>query len=124
MGGNPVSAIDPTGLIKIYGNWCGPDWTGGRKEQWTPHPDGYYSLGIDKLDKACRRHDVCYYRCRKDNSCDKTGRSQCFRECDQVLTNSAYDIGGFWGNVIGAAIDRPGGRDPGPDDSSCSCKAK
>ena len=26
---SPTNAIDPSGLIKLYGSWCGPDWTGG-----------------------------------------------------------------------------------------------
>lgn len=29
VGNNSPNMIDPLGLVKIYGNWCGPDWTGG-----------------------------------------------------------------------------------------------
>jgi RHS repeat-associated protein len=119
---DPVNAIDPFGLTKVYGNWCGPDWTGGRVEQYTPHEPGYYKPPIDDLDKACEAHDVCYYSCRKDNPCDKEKRSSCFRLCDYILTGSAYAIGGFWGRTVGAAIDRPGKRDPGPNDCGCSEK--
>ncbi|MFZ6028030.1 MAG: RHS repeat-associated core domain-containing protein, partial [Chloroflexota bacterium] len=31
---NPVNFVDPEGLQKIYGNWCGPDWTGGYDKPW------------------------------------------------------------------------------------------
>jgi len=117
---NSINWIDPYGLAKIYGNWCGPNWTGGHVEQYTPHPPGYYSAPKDPLDSACKTHDICYYNCRQKFPCDKKKRSECFRDCDRVLTNSAYGIGGFWGNTIGAAINRPGTRDPGDDD--CTCK--
>jgi hypothetical protein len=116
---NPVSVKDITGLISIYGNWCGPNWTGGRnKEHMLAYP-GYFRHPIDDLDTACENHDICYYRCRSDFPCSQANRSRCFRMCDFSLTSSAYSIGGFWGNIIGAAIDRPGERDPGPDDCSC-----
>jgi RHS repeat-associated protein len=124
VGENPLNGIDPTGLIQIYGNWCGSDWTGGRKESYSPpkSPD-YYKSPRDELDGACKTHDICYYKCRNNNKCDKQKRSSCFRLCDHVLTKSAYEIGGFWGDVVGAAIDRPGNRDPEPNDASCSqCK--
>ena len=117
---NPVNFADPFGLIKIYGNWCGPDWTGGKREQYSPHPINYYKEPTSPLDGACKKHDICYYDCRQKNPCDKNKRSQCFRDCDLTLTDSAYQAGGFWGDIIGAAIDRPGERPPEPDD--CSCK--
>jgi RHS repeat-associated protein len=116
---NPVNAIDPLGLFKIYGNWCGPDWTGGRKEAYTPRPPGYYRTPINELDSACEKHDICYYQCRDDHPCDGEMRSQCFRTCDRALTSSANLFGGFSGKVIAVAIDRPGKRDPERDNSSC-----
>ena len=116
---DPVNSKDITGLIKIYGQWCGANWTGGNKEPYTPHPPGYYLDPQDDLDGACKTHDICYYQCRQQNPCNGAIRSQCFRECDRVLTNSAYEIGGFWGNIIGAAVDRPGIRDPEANDCSC-----
>jgi RHS repeat-associated protein len=121
---NAINAIDPMGLTKIYGNWCGPDWTGGRVEEYSPHPSGYYRDPIDNLDGACQVHDKCYYTCRASNPCDPTKRSQCFRVCDHALTDAAYSIGGFWGNVIGAAIDRSGQRDPGPNTGKCCAQGK
>ena len=121
---DPIRSVDPGGLKKIYGNWCGPDWTGGRVEQYTPHAQGYYAAPIDALDAACQAHDICYYRCRKVFPCNPGNRGECFRLCDRTLTQRAYAIGGFWGRTIGAAIDRPGNRDPGPNDPSCCKNAK
>ena len=122
VGNDPLNAIDRLGLTKIYGNWCGPDWTGGRVEQYCPHPNGYYKDPSDNLDTACQTHDICYYQCRVDFSNSKSGRSVCFRACDRGLTQAAYAIGGFWGQVIGAAIDRSGTRDPGSDGPPCCSK--
>lgn len=123
---NPVNLVDPLGLEAIYGNWCGPTWTGARKETYTPHPPGYYKTPIDDngLDNACMNHDICYNGCRKHYPCDKTNRANCFLLCDFTLANRAKEIGGFWGNVIGTAIDRPGARDPEPNDCSCGNKGK
>ena len=119
---DPISGIDPLGLFKIYGNWCGPDWTGGRREVFTRHRPGFYSPPIDGLDAACVKHDICYYKCRQSNPCNPGARSDCFRNCDRQLTSSAYAVGGFWGNVIGSAIDRPGKRAPEGNKDSCSCE--
>jgi hypothetical protein len=124
VGNDPIDAIDRYGLTKIYGNWCGPDWTGGQKEEYTPHPPGHYKAPIDKLDSACEVHDKCYYQARQDYPCDKDKRSDAFRNCDRALTKAAYAVGGFWGDVIGAGIDRPGKRDPGPNGASCPCEKK
>ncbi|WP_460710957.1 RHS repeat-associated core domain-containing protein, partial [Lysobacter terrae] len=114
---DPMTGIDPRGLIKIYGFWCGPDWTGGRKEEFSP--EHIYRRPVDRLDTSCMNHDMCYYTCRAGFPCDKSGRSECFRNCDYNLTKEAYAVGGFWGRTIGAAIDRPGERDSGPDSPEC-----
>ena len=34
VGQSPTNAIDPKGLVRIYGDWCGPDWTGGHMNEW------------------------------------------------------------------------------------------
>lgn len=111
----PLDRIDLYGLAKIYGNWCGPDWTGGQKGEYNPAYEYIYLAPIDPLDTACQVHDRCYFRCRQLFPCRSDLRSPCFRLCDRRLTQSAYAIGGFWGKTIGAAIDRPGERDPGPN---------
>ncbi len=126
VGNNPVNRIDLLGLEAIYGNWCGPNWTGACKEKYTLHPPGYYKTPIDNngLDNACMNHDICYYKCRKKYPCDKINRSNCFLLCDFTLANRANEIGGFWGNVVGTAIGRPGDRDAEPNDCSCTNKGK
>jgi len=122
VSGDPASGIDPYGLYKVYGNWCGPDWTGGLAKPWNDLTESERETvkpPIDQLDGACRDHDQCYGKCGTDYPCDPSGRSRCFRSCDTALTKQANAIGGFWGSVIGAAIDRPGTRDPGPNAKCC-----
>ena len=44
-------------LVKIHGNWCGPNWTGGKKvsaDEYTGPWDGPVK---SDLDKCCRSHD-------------------------------------------------------------------
>jgi len=128
---NPVDAVDPVGLSKIYGNWCGPNWTGGRKEVYTSnHPVGYYLPAKDGTDAACQSHDICYYQCRKNFPCDAAERQKCFRECDRVLALRAYatTYGPFTprANVITLYMVHPGGGSPDAEanDRSCSCGNK
>ncbi|MDH5859272.1 RHS repeat-associated core domain-containing protein, partial [Lampropedia aestuarii] len=53
---NPLVLIDPVGLFKFYGEWCGPDWTGGREHSYEPNDDpNYYAPPIDRLDEG-----VCF----------------------------------------------------------------
>ena len=92
VGGNPLAGIDPKGLFKVHGNWCGPDWTGGRIKQYDPHhpylPPDYYAPPIDATDISCKTHDICYYSCRKDHPCSKDARGNCMTACDRKLAAS------------------------------------
>jgi RHS repeat-associated protein len=97
---SPPNAVDPSGEQKIYGNWCGPDWTGGHKESYDPGHDHlmadgkpYYKPPDDALDKACMKHDMCYYNCRADNKCDKTARKNCMVSCNRELAGAAHNSG-------------------------------
>lgn len=44
----PLTYVDPTGLINIHGNWCGPGGSGPV---------------LDSLDQCCFDHDSCYDKC-------------------------------------------------------------
>ncbi|MEW6518580.1 MAG: RHS repeat-associated core domain-containing protein [Thermodesulfobacteriota bacterium] len=82
---NPVNFVDPEGLQKIYGNWCGPDWTGGYDKPWdqlTDEEKRNVSSPIDELDSCCETHDKCYAKCRENFPCLEDDREMCFRQCD------------------------------------------
>jgi len=142
VSGNPVSYVDehglmggggysaahdwqrfPSGDFVSHGRYCGPGWTGGRHEEYSPGHENLYFPPTDDLDKACRTHDICYYTCREANPCNPEGRSQCFLSCDGPLAISASSIGGLDGYKISGVMRRPEKRDPGPNRPSCSIPA-
>lgn len=44
-------------MVKIHGNYCGPNWTGGKALAASdPRVDWSVSC-VDKLDCACKNHD-------------------------------------------------------------------
>lgn len=69
-------------IVRIHGNWCGPDWTAAQKK-----PAKDLTLRdrdvrcTDKLDCACRIHDIDVY--------ERGGRT---RGSDLRLANSAIRI--------------------------------
>lgn len=68
-------------MAKIHGNWCGPNWTAGQKIPASKLKRARRGFKcIDKLDCACRDHDISI----KDN-----GPS--FRS-DQALQDQAQRI--------------------------------
>jgi hypothetical protein len=127
VGGNPIDSMDPigpfnpfTGNGKVYGNWCGGDWTGGYTKEWnqmTPYEQAHAAPPIGPLDLACEQHDKCYAGYRTGFPCKPTDRSQCFLNCDNKLYGAAYSLG-FWGHIVGSAVGRGGPRNE-PNAKSC-----
>ena len=120
VGNDPTRYTDPTGRLRIYGNWCGPDWTGGLREQYDPAHAGIYKRPIDRYDTVCMHHDICYFNCRAGNPCSPSGRSNCFKTCDQIFVGEMPG----WGpvpDVLVAGIywHRKFGPDPGPNSGHC-----
>jgi len=118
---SPVDGIDLFGRYRVHGNWCGPDWTGGFKSDFnnlTPSQRRNVKAAVDPVDAACEKHDKCYAHCRDNIPCSPDGRSACFADCDLTLYGAGYSRG-FWGYVVGTAMDRGGKRDSGPNDKSC-----
>jgi len=71
-------------MVKIHGNWCGPNWTGGRRLS----ADEYDKRGLDwngpvisPLDAACRTHD---YECRK-GTCSKAADTRLIKAADKRI---------------------------------------
>ena len=56
-------------MVKIYGKYCGPGWTAGKKRDAADTPVGEFTRvkPIDALDDACLLHD---WECRK-GGCSK-----------------------------------------------------
>jgi RHS repeat-associated protein len=132
VGNNPVVFADPSGLWRYHGNWCGPYWTGGQYETYTPAHDllspgrkagtPFYKPPIDPLDYACRTHDICYYTCRQKFPCNKQGRAACMTKCDRELGYDAAAAGHSLGSPLWWWMTHNDSPDPGPDDCKCTKK--
>jgi RHS repeat-associated protein len=136
---NPANATDPSGNWVYYGNWCGPDWTGGKRESYDPSHDfqyktnaggqswwvSYYLIPTDGLDAACKTHDICYYNCRNTFGCDKGHRKSCMAACNHNLASDARASGvhNQWESKLAWEMDTFGPTDSmvGADDKSCQC---
>lgn len=71
---------DPTEvdtLVKIHGNYCGPNWTAGQAKPASEIDRLPYVAPVDALDKACLNHD---------RDCSKGG---CSTKGDTRLRNAA-----------------------------------
>ena len=68
-------------MVRIHGNWCGPNWTAGQKipAEALKAKDRRFPCD-DKLDCACRKHDISI----KDQGPTK--------KSDQALQNAAQKI--------------------------------
>jgi hypothetical protein len=143
--GDPVDFNDPSGLFKIKGKWCGPNWTGGKKEPYIPKHDknGYYKKPDDYVDWVCSQHNICYGECRDKFPCEAGRRRHCLKGCDrtfvrQIFTNPKgyislwgpvpFPIGPILGVTIGihslfVGPGREGGADPDHPVVCCHSKA-
>jgi len=45
-------------LVKIHGNYCGPNWTGGKPLAANDPKVDWSVKAIDQLDQACKNHDL------------------------------------------------------------------
>ncbi len=87
---NPLIYTDPNGLWKWYGNWGGPNWTGGYEKPYdelTQKEKDSAKPPIDAQDSCYQSHDMCYGQCRDTASCqkDSSNTSSCFNSCDLQL---------------------------------------
>jgi RHS repeat-associated protein len=97
VGNNPVNGIDPSGLVKLYGSWCGPNWTGGFRKSYDELDATERSIVLpptDNLDRCCQVHDIAYADCRARYSCDAEARKTCFKEADRRLSSCSAGAGG------------------------------
>jgi len=45
-------------LVKIHGNYCGPNWTGGKPLASNDPGVDWSVKPVDSLDRACMNHDL------------------------------------------------------------------
>lgn len=74
-------------IVRIHGNWCGPNWTAGRSiDALTYKQQGgqFNEPCIDKLDCACRKHDR---DCANPLGCSKKGDTALIKTALSVALN-------------------------------------
>jgi RHS repeat-associated protein len=125
VGQNPTNYADPTGHTRYYGYWCGPDWTGGLREQYDPKHAGMYHAPKDDVDEVCMHHDICYFNCRSKFPCGPGGRSNCMTKCDQIFVatmplDQGRGLQGLAADLLTSGIFwHQFAPDPGPNASGC-----
>ena len=71
-------------LVKIHGNWCGPNWTGGRKlsaEDYAKRGYSWDASCTDALDCACRAHDRA---CSHPKGCSKKADTKLIKAAEKL----------------------------------------
>ena len=79
-------------MVKIHGNWCGPNWTAGRRIDALAYKQAggqFDEPCIDKLDCACRDHDR---DCANSLGCSRKGDSKLIKTALSVALNPANRI--------------------------------
>ena len=76
-------------IVKIHGNWCGPNWTAGRRisaQDYAAAGGQFDEPCIDKLDCACRNHDR---DCANSSGCSRKGDTKLIKTALSVALNPA-----------------------------------
>lgn len=68
-------------MVKIHGNYCGPNWTGGKALAASDKRVDWSVPCVDKLDCACKSHDR---DCSHPKGCSRKG--------DDALIKTAFWI--------------------------------
>jgi len=70
-------------MVKIHGNWCGPDWTGGKKVSASKYRGSWNARALDSLDRACRAHD----KACAENGCCRRDDDKLIRKASKISQN-------------------------------------
>ncbi len=112
---DPINSIDPSGLVKLYGSWCGPNWSGGYRRQYDQLDSAERRVAlppIDNLDQCCQLHDIKYANCRTEFPCNADTRKKCFQQADRTLKSCASKTGGNSRQLLLMLLDPINGGDP------------
>ena len=80
-------------MVKIYGRWCGPNWTDNQNISARDHllrGGSFKTKCIDSLDCACREHDR---DCAQSTlGCSYAGDTRLLRAANRILRNPLQKI--------------------------------
>ncbi len=72
-------------MVKIHGNYCGPNWTGGKPYAASDSRVDWTVPCVDTLDCACKKHDR---DCSHPEGCSAKGDRALIRRAAIVRTFS------------------------------------
>lgn len=59
-------------MVRVYGNWCGPDWTAGRSKAARALTNDELNFpAIDETDQTCKDHDIALAHATTDEEVQK-----------------------------------------------------
>ena len=70
-------------MVKIHGNWCGPNWTGGQRVAAKDYTGPWDGPAITPLDEACRSHD---FACAQ-GGCSRKADTELIRAAERRILN-------------------------------------
>jgi hypothetical protein len=76
-------------MVRLHGNWCGPNWTDGKAQPANAAGVNFKGKCIDQLDCACRAHDK---DCANDLGCSKAADSKLILEALKIVANPIHRI--------------------------------
>ena len=80
-------------MVKIYGRWCGPNWTNNQNisaRDYLLQGGSFKTKCLDSLDCACRAHDQdC---ARSELGCSRAGDTNLLRTAQRILLNPLQKI--------------------------------
>lgn len=79
-------------MVKVHGNWCGPNWTNGKIQTAREHllsGGKFDGPCIDQLDCACRKHDE---ECSGEGGCTKAADTKLANQADRIVRNPLYKV--------------------------------
>ena len=108
VGNNPLRYIDPNGLVRMYGNWGGANWSGGKSGSNIPANP---APPINAYDACDMQHDYCYAAAQSSqnsNSCSASP-APTIADCDVQLAHCTLAVpsgtggwrGSIWGTLSG-----------------------
>ena len=68
--------------MRFYGNWCGPNWTGGQDisaQEYEKRGGDWNFPAVDPLDAACRAHDKS---CSGPRGCSTAGDKELIKAAE------------------------------------------
>jgi hypothetical protein len=79
-------------MVKIYGRWCGPNWTNNENisaRDYLLRGGSFKTKCIDSLDCACRAHDE---DCSAPGGCSSAGDRRLAKVCTRIINNPLQSI--------------------------------